>query len=84
MKRITKKTKIKSQKAAKQLIHKDMIFADIMQKYPEAAEIMMHRGLHCVGCGMAAYETLEQGAIMHGMNPDKLVKELNQKLAKKK
>ena len=86
MKNITKKTKTKSQKAAsvKQLINKNMIFADIIQKYPEAAEIMMKKGLHCIGCGMAAYETLEQGAIMHGINPNKLVAELNKKLAKKK
>ena len=86
MKKITKKTKTKSQKATrvKPLITKDMIFADIIQKYPKAMEIMMKQGLHCIGCSMAAYETLEQGAIMHGINPDKLVKEINQKLGKKK
>lgn len=85
MKKITKKTKKKSQKATtvKKLINKNMLFADIMQKYPEAVEVMMEKGLHCISCGMASYETLAQGAIMHGINPDKLVEELNKKLAKK-
>jgi hybrid cluster-associated redox disulfide protein len=67
----------------KGLIKKSMIFTDIINKYPEALEVMMNKGLHCVGCGMAAYETLEQGAMMHGIDPDKLVKELNTKISKK-
>lgn len=59
------------------IIDKTMTFAEIMQKNPEAAEILMNKGMHCIGCHMAMHETLEQGAIMHGLNPDKLVKELN-------
>jgi hybrid cluster-associated redox disulfide protein len=88
MKNITKTKNKKSQKAAKskikKLITRDMTFAEVMQKYPKAAEIMMLKGLHCIGCGMAAYETIAQGSVMHGINPDKLVEELNKKLAKKK
>ncbi len=88
MKKITKKIKAKSQKAIKpknkKIINRNMTFAEVMQRYPDAAEIMMSRGLHCIGCGMAAYETIAQGAIMHGINPDKLVEELNKKIAKKK
>jgi len=32
---------------------------------------------------MAMFETLEQGAIMHGINPNKLVEELNKKIKKR-
>jgi len=67
----------------KNLITKDMSFVEIMQKHPKAAMILIEKGMHCIGCGMAAYETLEQGAVMHGLNPDKLVKELNSKFNKK-
>lgn len=76
-KKITKK----SQKASK--IKKNMTFAEITQKYPEVGEVLIKKGLHCIGCGMALYETLEQGAIMHGLNPDKLVAEINKKIGKK-
>lgn len=81
MKNITKKNKSKSQKAAKvkKLITRDMTFAEVIQKYPDTAVIMMKKGLHCIGCGMAAYETIAQGSVMHGINPDKLVDELNKK-----
>lgn len=61
-----------------------MTFMEVMQKSPEAAMILMQNGMHCAGCGMAAYETLEQGAISHGLDPDKLVKKINSKLGRKK
>ena len=68
----------------KTLVDKSMTFAEIMQKNPEAAMVLMEKGMHCAGCHMAAHETLEQGAMMHGMNPDELVKELNKTKKKKK
>jgi hybrid cluster-associated redox disulfide protein len=73
-----KQTKTKKIKADKNLITKKMTFAEIMRKNPEAGRVLMEKGMHCVGCGMAMMETLEQGAIVHGLDPDKLVKELNQ------
>jgi hybrid cluster-associated redox disulfide protein len=65
-------------------VTKNMTFGEILNRYPEAGRIIMSKGLHCIGCGMAFQETLEQGAIMHGINPDKLVKEINKKIGKKK
>ncbi len=61
-------------------ITKDMTLGDIISRYPETAEIMMKRGLHCVGCHVAAFETLEQGAKAHGMSDkdiESMLKEMN-------
>jgi hybrid cluster-associated redox disulfide protein len=66
----------------KAAINKSMKFIEIME-YPEAMEILFKKGLHCVGCEMASFETLEQGCIMHGLNPDKVVDEINKKISKK-
>lgn len=49
-------------------ITRDMTLGDIISRYPETAEVMMKYGLHCVGCHVAAFETLEQGAKAHGMS----------------
>ena len=48
--------------------------------------ILFEKGMHCIGCGMAGFETLEQGALVHGIDVDELVKELNgeNKLKEKK
>ncbi len=69
-------------KKQKMQITKKMTFAEILNKHPETAEILFESGLHCIGCGMAMYESLEQGCQMHGMNKgeiDDLIKKLNQK-----
>ncbi len=75
---------MKQAKNKKQKINKKMSFDEIMQKEPEAKGIFLERGMHCIGCPMAQQESLEQGALAHGINPDELVEEVNKKLKKKK
>jgi len=65
-------------------ITKNMSFAEIMEKFPEVTSVLFESGMHCIGCPMAMQETLEQGALAHGLNSDKLIKELNEKLNRKK
>ena len=59
------------------LITKTMTFSEVLQKRPEAVEILFKAGMHCFGCSMAAFETLEQGCVSHGIDADKIVKEIN-------
>jgi hybrid cluster-associated redox disulfide protein len=66
----------------KKQINKKMTFAQVMKENPEAAQKLMESGLACCGCPMAMQETLEQGATAHGINPDKLVTDLNKKKRK--
>jgi hybrid cluster-associated redox disulfide protein len=61
-------------------ITKDMTFAELMKENPEAVKKLMKKGMHCIGCPMAMMETIEQGAIAHGIDADELIKELNGKI----
>ena len=61
-------------------ITKDMLIGEIIQKYPESIETMQKHGLHCIGCHVATWETLEQGVSAHGINVDALVEEINKKI----
>ena len=66
---------------AEDKIKRDMPFAEVLQKHPEAAQIMMKFGLHCIGCHAAAFETIEQGCTAHGMKEEdikKMLKEMNE------
>ena len=65
-------------------ITKNMNFSEIMEKNPEAAQILMRNGMHCIGCAMAMEETLEEGAWAHGLDADKIVEELNKDNTKSK
>lgn len=69
-------------------ISKDMTIGAILEGFPgkaiKLAEVMTNSGLHCVGCGAALYETLEQGILGHGMSPEdveRVVVQLNAVLA---
>jgi|APSaa5957512576_1039674.scaffolds.fasta_scaffold56775_2 hybrid cluster-associated redox disulfide protein len=65
-------------------ITKDIGFSELLEKHPEAVEVLMNSGMHCIGCPAAMFETLEQGAMMHGVDVKKLVEEINNKLKVKK
>jgi hybrid cluster-associated redox disulfide protein len=60
---------------------KDSKIGDVIQKYPQSIDVFMNYGLHCIGCSLAGWETIEQGAQVHGFNNkiiNQLLKELNQ------
>jgi iron-sulfur cluster assembly protein len=63
-------------------IHKNMTFGELLKKFPQAGPILANAGLHCIGCHISVFETLEQGMKAHGMNDaqlDTLIGELNTK-----
>jgi|FLOH01.1.fsa_nt_gi iron-sulfur cluster assembly protein len=64
-------------------ITKDMKIGDLVQEYPEATEILLDEGVHCVGCGAAFFETLEQGLQGHGKTDEEIaavIKKMNESI----
>ena len=58
-------------------VTKDMGILEVVQNYPETLEIFAQMGLGCIGCAAARFENLEAGAKVHGIDPDKMVEDLN-------
>ena len=61
-------------------INTDMTFGDFIQCYPDVAPILAGYGLHCIGCHIAVIETIEQGAMAHGLSSvqlNEMISELN-------
>ncbi|PIO06318.1 disulfide oxidoreductase [Candidatus Micrarchaeota archaeon CG08_land_8_20_14_0_20_59_11] len=57
-----------------------MTLGEIVSRFPRATEIMLKSGLHCAGCPGAMMETVEMGAVAHGMTKaqlEKMLKEMN-------
>ncbi|MEK6808522.1 MAG: iron-sulfur cluster assembly accessory protein, partial [Nanoarchaeota archaeon] len=48
-------------------ITKDLTIGELVERYPEIVDTLMGFGVHCVGCHVSPYETLEQGLMGHGM-----------------
>lgn len=59
------------------LITKDMSIGEIVDQYPETVPVFMSHGLGCIGCAIAQFETLEEGAMAHGIDVEVLVRDLN-------
>ncbi len=70
----------KSNKKDKRITKKANL-GKLVMEYPEAGRVLAEEyGLHCVGCMAASFDTLEQGAKIHGYDDkeiNKMVKELN-------
>ena len=68
-------------------ITKKMTLGEVITKYPETVEIFLNAGMHCFGCHIAQFETIEDGAKAHGMcekELDKLIDDLNKVVKNKK
>lgn len=61
-------------------ISKDMIIYDILKIDANLAPVLMGAGMHCIGCPSAQGESLEEAAMVHGLDADQLVDTLNEYL----
>lgn len=57
-------------------ITKEMTIGEILRTKPEIAPVLMNAGMHCLGCPSAQGESLEEAAIVHGMDIDALMQEI--------
>ena len=71
------------EKGMKEPVSKDMLIGDVVSKFPPSVKVMSDHGLHCIGCHVATWETLEQGCQGHGLDVDSLVKEINKAITLK-
>ncbi|MGI6010749.1 MAG: DUF1858 domain-containing protein [Ruminococcus sp.] len=62
-------------------ISKDMRIGELLNVDQNIAVILMRAGMHCIGCPSAQGETLEEAAMVHGMDADVLEKQINDFLA---
>ena len=59
------------------MVTKDMTIGQLIMSYPQVAPVLMEVGMHCLGCPSAQAETLEEAAMVHGMDADSLVEKIN-------
>ena len=59
------------------MITKDMIISEILEINPELADILLESGMHCITCPAAIGETLEEACMVHGIDVDEVLAELN-------
>lgn len=69
----------------KELITKDMIIATIIERYPATEKVFVkYFGTGCSTCPGSKNEDVQFGAMMHNVDMDAVIKELNQTVQKRK
>ena len=58
-------------------ISEKTLIGDLVREYPEASEILLSIGMHCLGCPSARGESIEQACAVHGVDVNILVEKLN-------
>jgi hybrid cluster-associated redox disulfide protein len=59
------------------VIKKNSTIKEILSAYPEAKKFFNDREMACSSCFAVNFDTLEKGALMHGLEANALVDELN-------
>ena len=63
-------------------VTKTTMIGDLLRIDENVAPILLNIGMHCLGCPSSQMETIEEAAMVHGIDPDELVKSINDFLAK--
>lgn len=58
-------------------ITKEMSIAQVLRINRMTAPIFMQYGMHCLSCPHATAESLEEAGLVHGIDVDALVEDLN-------
>ncbi len=65
-------------------ITKETIIGDILDIAPESAPLFMAIGMHCLGCPSSRGETVEEACMVHGVDADAFLAQVNHFIAASK
>ncbi len=65
-----------------QQVTKSTMIGELLQINENIAPLLLNIGMHCLGCPSSQMETIEEAAMVHGIQPDALVTQINDFLAK--
>ena len=58
-------------------ITKETLIGEALRMKPEIAPVLMGMGMHCLGCPASQGESLEEAALVHGMEIDELMSQIS-------
>ena len=61
----------------KKIITENTLIMEAVEANPNAPEILLGYGMHCLGCAIAHGETIAEAAMVHGIDVNDLLRDLN-------
>ena len=62
-------------------ITKEMTMGELLSIDRGVAVVLMNAGMHCIGCPSSIGESLEEACMVHGIEVDELLKNINEYFA---
>lgn len=66
---------------AENVVTNETLIGDIVVNHPEAVDVLLSIGMHCLGCPASRMESLEQACAVHGIPAQQVVDAINEKIA---
>lgn len=58
-------------------VTKEMTIGEILDADMGVAPFLLNMGMHCLGCPASRNESLEEACMVHGVDADDLIEEIN-------
>ena len=68
----------------KEYISSNTLVGEIVRTYPEAIEVLMSKGMHCLGCPASQAESISDACMVHGLNPENVITAVNDRIAQER
>ena len=65
-------------------VTKNTLIGDLLANDMNTARFLFEMGMHCVGCPSSIGESLEEACMVHGLNADEVLADIQAYLADKK
>ena len=59
------------------VVTKKSVIGDILDEAPDTAQFFFEIGMHCLGCPASRGETVEEACMVHGVDPDAFLAQVN-------
>ena len=66
---------------AEQVVTGETLIGEIVTQHPEAVEILLSIGMHCLGCPHSRAESLEEACMVHGIPAEQVIEAINNRIA---
>ena len=64
-------------------VTKTSIIGDVLDAYPQTAELFLEMGMHCLGCPASRGESIEEACEVHGVDCNEMIEKINNYFANK-
>lgn len=58
-------------------ITKEITIGELIRISTDVIPVLLDAGMHCIGCPSAQGESIEEAAMVHGIDADELVEKIN-------